>query len=88
MIQWLLPRWPMILIRAGFALFAMACIESDRLPVEALFIGPALMLAGVVQTISASSSELSREVRDRSAQSSRSPALPGPPDGRRAPARD
>ena len=51
MIRRLLPRWPIILIRTGFMLFAIACIESDHLPTETLLIGPALMVAGVAQIV-------------------------------------
>ena len=45
---WLLEGWPKFLIYAGLALFWLACMASSRLPVETVFIGPGVMLAGVL----------------------------------------
>jgi hypothetical protein len=44
---WATRRWPGWLLHGGWALFAMACVNSARLPVEALFVGPGMMLAAV-----------------------------------------
>jgi hypothetical protein len=46
--RWVLKRWPYLFVWAGVLLFWLACINSEHLPVEALFVGPALMLAGVI----------------------------------------
>jgi hypothetical protein len=48
---WAVQKWPGILLRIGLALFWLACINSWRLPVEALFVGPAMMVAGVIMTV-------------------------------------
>lgn len=48
---WLVPRWPAYLRRAGFALFALACVASNRLPIETIYVGPALMLAGAMSSL-------------------------------------
>jgi hypothetical protein len=45
-IEWLVPRWPSFLIGSGLLFFAVACVSD--LPEEALYIGPALMLAGLI----------------------------------------
>jgi len=37
----------MLLVRAGLAVFGLACVYSGRLPAEAIFVGPAMMVAGV-----------------------------------------
>jgi hypothetical protein len=39
---------PHTLIWGGMALFWLACLVGDLLPVEALWIGPSLMVFGVV----------------------------------------
>ena len=44
----LVERWPMALIWAGLLLFWLACVYSEHLPEEALFVGPAMAIAGVV----------------------------------------
>lgn len=36
------------LIWTGMTLFALACIGGEDLPIEAVFVGPALMLIGVI----------------------------------------
>jgi hypothetical protein len=46
--RWILKRWPYLFVWSGVFLFWLACINSERLPVEALCVGPALMLAGVI----------------------------------------
>jgi hypothetical protein len=48
--RWLLPRWHTILIASGFVLFVMACV-SDQLPEASLYVGPAIMLAGIIVMI-------------------------------------
>jgi hypothetical protein len=68
MAGWIVERWPSILMRAGFVLFALACVESYRLPIETIAVGPALMLAGAISSVS---SEASGEVPDPRARSSR-----------------
>ena len=45
--SWAVQQCPMLLVRAGLALFGLACIYCGRLPVEAIFVGPAMMVAGV-----------------------------------------
>jgi hypothetical protein len=37
----------MLLVPAGLALFALACLYSTRLPVETIWVGPGMMAAGV-----------------------------------------
>jgi hypothetical protein len=44
---WATQRWPGWLLNGGWVLFAMACVNSARLPVEALLVGPGMMLAAV-----------------------------------------
>ena len=46
--RWVLERWPQFIFWTGLLSFASACLNSERLPVEAVFVGPLLMLAGVV----------------------------------------
>jgi hypothetical protein len=45
--NWVLRQWPRLLLHTGWVLFGIACLNSARLPVEALFVGPAMMIAGV-----------------------------------------
>ena len=45
--NWAFQNWPRLLVRTGFALFCLACVYSARLPAEAIFAGPAMMVAGV-----------------------------------------
>jgi hypothetical protein len=45
--EWTLYQWPKLLVRIGLGLFCLACVDSWRLPFEALFVGPAMMVAGV-----------------------------------------
>jgi hypothetical protein len=40
--------WPRLLILFGFLLFVAAGVSGDRLPVEAILVGPALMLTGII----------------------------------------
>jgi hypothetical protein len=40
--------WPRTLVASGLILFALACMAGERLPVESLFVGPGMMLAGVI----------------------------------------
>jgi hypothetical protein len=49
--EWILDRWPELLVWSGLVLFWAACIWSERLPLEALLVGPALMVAGVILTV-------------------------------------
>ena len=48
---WAVQRWPMLLLRTGLALFWVACINSWRLPIEAVLVGPAMMVAAVTMTV-------------------------------------
>jgi hypothetical protein len=43
-----LEHWPSVLILCGLLLFWVACACGENVPVETLFVGPALMLAGLV----------------------------------------
>jgi len=45
--NWTERQWPRLLLHAGWAVFAIACLNSARLPAEALLIGPAMMGAAV-----------------------------------------
>ena len=45
--SWVAVRWPAVILHAGWILFVIACLNSARLPVEALFVGPGMMAAGV-----------------------------------------
>jgi hypothetical protein len=45
--NWTVYQWPKLLLHAGWVLFGVACLESARLPMEALFVGPGMMVAGV-----------------------------------------
>jgi len=45
--SWVVQQWPMLLVRAGLAVFCLACVKSERLPSEAILVGPAMMVAGV-----------------------------------------
>jgi hypothetical protein len=47
-LRFIIERWPHIIIWTGLMLFWAACIESAHLPIEAVFVGPVLMLAGAV----------------------------------------
>jgi hypothetical protein len=44
---WAVQQWPWLILHAGWVLFGIACLNSARLPVEALFVGPGMMVAGV-----------------------------------------
>ena len=44
--KWFVRQWPLLLVRSGLVLFAVTCVASARLPAEAIFAGPAMMLAG------------------------------------------
>jgi hypothetical protein len=43
-------EWPKLLSCAGLVLFSIACVD-ERLPEWTLYIGPAVMLAGVLMMI-------------------------------------
>ena len=45
--NWFVHQWPKLLLHAGWMVFGIACLDSARLPVEALYVGPAMMVAGV-----------------------------------------
>src|SRR5271165_6484271 len=45
--NWTAHQWARFLMQAGWLLFGIACLNSARLPAEALLIGPATMAAGV-----------------------------------------
>ena len=40
--------WPVCLFWGGLGLFWAACLSGDRLPVEAVLVGPLAMFAGIV----------------------------------------
>jgi len=44
---WAAEHWPAVILHTGWILFGIACLNSARLPVEALFVGPGMMAAGV-----------------------------------------
>jgi hypothetical protein len=46
--RWAVHQWPKLLLHAGWALFGIACLDSARLPAEALLVGPGMMAAAVV----------------------------------------
>ena len=48
---WVIQQWPRLLVKAGLALFWLACIDNWRLPIETLFVGPAMMVAGVTMSL-------------------------------------
>lgn len=50
MIEAFLEKWPVVLVSIGLALFAAACVRGAQ-PEWTLYIGPALMLAGVMMII-------------------------------------
>ena len=43
-----LPQWPRWLFWLGWGFFGATCLAGERLPPDAVLIGPALMLAAVV----------------------------------------
>jgi hypothetical protein len=43
----ILRTWPKCLVMGGAVLYAAGCLNIERLPVEALFVGPGMMLAGI-----------------------------------------
>jgi hypothetical protein len=45
---WVTEYWPRILVASGLILFALACMAGESLPVESVFVGPGIMLAGVI----------------------------------------
>jgi hypothetical protein len=45
--SWTVYQWPKLLLHAGWLVFGIACLNSAGLPVEALFVGPGMMAAGV-----------------------------------------
>jgi hypothetical protein len=48
---WFVKGWPKALVLVGWILFWLAGVAGERVPLEALFLGPALMLAGVVMIV-------------------------------------
>jgi hypothetical protein len=48
---WFVKGWPKALVLVGWILFWLAGVAGERVPLEALFPGPALMLAGVVMIV-------------------------------------
>ena len=44
----IIERWPHIIIWTGLLLLWLACMDSAHLPLEAVLVGPLLMLAGVI----------------------------------------
>jgi hypothetical protein len=47
--RWLAEYLPKLVITAGLLLFALTCIEFERLPTETIFVGPAVMFVGIFQ---------------------------------------
>ena len=45
---WVTEYWPRTLVASGLILFALACMAGESLPVESIFVGPGMMLAGVI----------------------------------------
>ena len=48
---WFVKGWPKALVLVGWILFWLAGVAGERVPWEALLLGPALMLAGVVMIV-------------------------------------
>jgi hypothetical protein len=48
LLLFIIDRWPHFIIWTGLLLFWLACIDSAHLPLEAVLVGPVLMLAGVI----------------------------------------
>jgi len=48
---WFVKGWPKALVLVGWLLFWLAGVAGESVPWEALFPGPALMLAGVVMIV-------------------------------------
>jgi len=46
--HWIVERRPHIIFWTGLLLFWLACIDSAHLPIEAILVGPVLMLAGII----------------------------------------
>jgi len=44
---WTGQQWPRLILHGDWVLFGIACLNSARLPSEALLVGPAIMVAGV-----------------------------------------
>ncbi len=49
--DWVVRAWPKLLIMGGLAIFWASCLWSAILPPETFYVGPTLMLAGVVLTV-------------------------------------
>jgi len=45
--NWTVQQWPRLLLHVGWVLFGIACLDSAQLPVEALLVGPVMMVAAV-----------------------------------------
>jgi hypothetical protein len=58
---WIEERRPGLLVGVGLALFWLACLNSARLPMEALLIGPGMMVAGAI--LAEMKKRESREIR-------------------------
>jgi hypothetical protein len=67
--SWVMNSWPHVIFRAGLLLFCLACIYSEDLPIEAVFVGPGLMLSGLIMI-----ERNKREMRDSSSLAPRSSA--------------
>jgi hypothetical protein len=65
--NWTVHHWPRVLLHAGWILFGIACLDSARLPVEALLVGPGMMVAAVAMM-----ERDKRESRSQSASASSS----------------
>jgi len=49
--HWFVKGWPKAVVLVGWILFWLAGVAGERVPWEALLLGPALMLAGVVMIV-------------------------------------
>jgi len=48
---WFVKGWPKAVVLVGWILFWLAGVAGESVPWEALLLGPALMLAGVVMIV-------------------------------------
>ena len=49
--DWFVKGWPKAVVLVGWILFWLAGVAGESVPLEALFLGPVLMLAGVVMIV-------------------------------------
>ncbi|MGO4880386.1 MAG: hypothetical protein ACLP59_06130 [Bryobacteraceae bacterium] len=63
--NWANRQWPELVVWAGLAVFCFTCLDSARLPAEAILAGPLLMAAGVVMKETAKRDAAGGEGRPR-----------------------